>query len=311
MDGHQDDYFVTAPGPADTHRSAPPGVGRPTPPPRTGLALLVLVVSVLVVGAAVAGLLIAFVTAGGAPELDEAADVAGGDGNATAVADARPAMSDPVVEDGFSVWGRRPDGSPVRWDPCEPIHWVLNLDGAPPAAHADVTAAFTLVTNAGGNRFVFDGFTDEPASWERPLLDRSRYGSGWAPVLVAWTTTEDALVLEEDQRGAAVPVAVTASDDGPLFVTGQVVLNGDRELSGGFGDRQASWGGVLAHEAGHLVGLDHVDDPTQLMFPTVGVGPSAFGAGDRRGLAAVADGGCLDVPPAQDLEVDYRDGLRN
>jgi hypothetical protein len=125
-------------------------------------------------------------------------------------------------------------------------------------------------------------------------------------VLISWVPGDSIdLPLSDAERGVAVPVAVR--DDGQrVFVTGQVVLNADKTLLPMFEDRHASWGAVLLHELGHLVGLGHVDDPAQLMAPTPGFGEVRFGAGDRAGLAAVgADSGCLRVPPPRDVAVVY------
>ena len=40
----------------------------------------------------------------------------------------------------------------------------------------------------------------------------------------------------------------------------------------------------LLHELGHLVGLDHVDDPNELMYPRAAERTS-YGPGDLKGLA--------------------------
>jgi predicted Zn-dependent protease len=48
---------------------------------------------------------------------------------------------------------------------------------------------------------------------------------------------------------------------------------------------------VLRHELGHLVGLGHVDDATQLMSPTIGE-PQTFQSGDLAGLAKLGQGTC-------------------
>ena len=51
--------------------------------------------------------------------------------------------------------------------------------------------------------------------------------------------------------------------------------------------------GVILHELGHLVGLDHVDDPRELMYPRPTVQGDDFADGDRRGLAALSRGPCF------------------
>ena len=48
----------------------------------------------------------------------------------------------------------------------------------------------------------------------------------------------------------------------------------------------------MLHEIGHVLGLDHVDDPTQIMNPTAGV--TELGDGDRAGLAAVGASDCAE-----------------
>ena len=51
---------------------------------------------------------------------------------------------------------------------------------------------------------------------------------------------------------------------------------------------------VVLHELGHLVGLAHVHDRSQVMNPTVGRGaPSHFAAGDLTGLAELGTGPCF------------------
>ena len=50
---------------------------------------------------------------------------------------------------------------------------------------------------------------------------------------------------------------------------------------------------VVLHELGHLAGLAHVDDPTQVMNPRSGEGsPTTYAGGDLRGLATAGAGTC-------------------
>ena len=292
--GH-DDYFVRV-TPTRDAATPPPAAAAPPAPSRRGPVLLVIALAA-VGGLAVTALLVGLVSGGGPDDGTVAgapATVAGQDGPAGG------------VEEGFHLWAMRDDGTPIRWNPCEPIAWVFNPVGAPPTAQGDIEEALGRVQLATGLAFEFLGTTTEEPSRERRLLQEEAYGDRWAPVLFAWVETgTTSLPLEQNERGAAVPVAASGPD-GTVFVSGQIVLNGSVTLNAGFDDRHASWGATLLHELGHLVGLDHVDDRSQLMYPTAVFGAPRFSEGDLRGLEAVgADGGCLGVPPAQDLEVDF------
>lgn len=208
----------------------------------------------------------------------------------------------------YAVWDREPDGTPVRWDPCGTIRWVLEAEGAPPEARRLVSRAMAIVSEAAGVPFEYVGTTDEVPSSERSLVADGPAGPDWAPVLVSWSTPDEVdLPMSDATLGLAVPVAVRDGDDQRVFVTGQLVLNAERtgSLLDGFQDRHATWGGVLVHEVAHLLGLAHVDAPTELLHPSPGFGPVELGPGDRAGLQELGSGPCLDVPPARDVEVTY------
>ena len=207
--------------------------------------------------------------------------------------------------EGYDVWARNHDGTPVRWDPCSTIELVIDDTGAPPSWRADLARALDEVTEVTGIDFEVVGTTDERPELRRPAYQPDRYGDRWAPVLVAWSPPgEGDLPLATTDRGLAIPVAVGIDGD-RTYITGQVVLNRDRDdLSLGFDDRAGSWGATLLHEFAHLLGLAHSEDPTQLMAPYPGSGPVEFGEGDRAGLQAVGrDAGCREAPEPSPVDV--------
>lgn len=201
----------------------------------------------------------------------------------------------------YRVWETNADGTPVRWDPCRPVELAVNPAGAYPGFERDLRVALATVATATGLELTRVADTTEVAGSERRLA--SSDGQRWAPVLVAFGPPgTGGLELRGHDRGIAVPVAVGPSGD-RSFVTGQVVLNAERDdLSAGFQDRAYSWGATLLHELGHLVGLDHVDDPSELMATYPGSGAVRFGPGDLEGLAAVgAAGGCRTPPSPREV----------
>jgi hypothetical protein len=294
-----------APARADADRRIPratrPALSdeRPSPVPaaRRRSALAVLAGTVLVAG------LVALTGAGGGL-LGPAAPPGGGDGPTPATAGASDHVG--ASSEGYRVWERQADGSPVRWDPCSPIELVVAPAGAPPGADRDLAVAVERLRDATGLDLRVVGTTDERPSGARLPYQPERYGDRWAPVLVAWAEPhEDGVPLRDIDRGVGIPVAVGTAGD-RTYVSGQVVLNAARtDLVAGFEDRATSWGATLLHELAHVLGLDHVDDPAELMAVHPGEGPVAFGPGDRAGLRAVgADGGCRPVPTPQPVVVD-------
>ncbi|HEX3540898.1 MAG TPA: hypothetical protein VHT75_10710 [Acidimicrobiales bacterium] len=206
-----------------------------------------------------------------------------------------------VVEpDNFSFLFLQPGGcQPVRWNPCQPIHYVINQTSATPAQVADTRQAAADVAQATGMTFTYDGTTTESSNDFQPFAP-ALFGPRWAPILVDWAHIGGSDNLTE-VAGGGVPVQIQGVD-----VSGSVFLNVDAHLANnvaipdGFG-AGVTWGRILLHEFGHVVGLGHVSGFDQIMHEPVTeqTSPtSAYGIGDLAGLRLLGRGaGCLSTPP--------------
>lgn len=185
-------------------------------------------------------------------------------------------------------------GRPVAWDPCRPIHLVLNNAQAPAGSDALLREAADSVSSATGLQFVIDGPTTEAPTSNRSPLATSLYGDQWAPVLLAWTEPAVVPRLQGDVAGVAGPVGA------PYYVpTQQHWVSGTVYLDGlQFSDLLQSPNGesaaraIVMHELGHLVGLDHTLAQDQLMFERNN-GQTAFARGDQEGLRQLGLGPCF------------------
>ena len=178
-----------------------------------------------------------------------------------------------------------PGNRPVGWNPCEPIHYVVNPDGAPDNWEDTVDKSIEEVEDASGFDFEFDGKTND-----RDFRQQPDPSSATRPVLIAWAGPDEVPKLE----GKAVGIGgSTPAQQGARvrFVAGLVVLDRDASEQMMFGGRSRAQELILAHELGHVLGLDHVDDPGELMNPQY-VGQDGFGEGDLEGLAILHDQPC-------------------
>jgi hypothetical protein len=200
----------------------------------------------------------------------------------------------PGVGSAYTFEETLPDGRPVTWDPCRPIHYVVRSTRLPSYGSAMITQAIARVSAATGLEFVDDGMTTEAPSATRPLV-QARYGDRWAPVLIAFSDAAEYPSLGGEVMGRGGSVAV--APHGPAsarYVTGQIVL----DLSDFASVRSRPDGDLLAraavmHELGHVVGLGHVPNTDQIMDPTNG-GTTQYGTGDLTGLQLLGSGLCHD-----------------
>ena len=188
----------------------------------------------------------------------------------------------PVVADAdgaYAFLGTHSDGRPVGFNPCQEIEYVVNPAGAPGGWEELVDRAIGDVSDATGLGFVDAGTTDS-----RDFAERIDRAGDPLPVIIAWADDEEVDALADDVAGVGGPTLVSRGLQ-RSYVSGSVVMDTDitdrldRQIGGGNAQL-----GLLLHELGHLVGLDHVDDSSELMFPTA-TRMTAFGPGDLQGLS--------------------------
>ena len=172
-----------------------------------------------------------------------------------------------------------------RWNPCAPIRYMANVDRASQPMVNEMNAAIAQVEQATGLDMVYVGPTSD--------------GLNFVPPAGA-----DAVIGFSDQT------ATPNLAGGVIGIGGGNYNPGSGRVTSGFAladvDGIASPEKLRAtfmHEIAHMVGLDHVDDPAQLMY-RLATPNSAYGGGDLRGLWFVgAAQGCAaaDQFQASDL----------
>jgi hypothetical protein len=184
------------------------------------------------------------------------------------------------------------DGTPVGYSPCRPLHYVINAALAPPGAERLVDDSIRTISEATGITFINDGPTSEAPSPTRAPYQKDLYGDRWAPLLIAWTTPEQAPQLKGPVIGTGGSTHFSFGDGPKSFVTGSLELDAPQiaeDLDRSEGAAYAT--AVILHELGHVMGLEHVDDPAQLMYPEIGA-PDGLAAGDLNGLYELGHAQC-------------------
>lgn len=192
----------------------------------------------------------------------------------------------------FAFLDVTPSGGPLRFNPCQPVEYVVNLTHAPPGALAVVSAAVNQTSAATGIRFVYAGLSAESGSFDldRPAFLPDLYPGRWAPVLISWDSLR--YLPNEKHVGANAhdPPAEWVGTQ-PARVSGALSVNLDDPGPPSYLKV------LLMHELGHVLGLAHASDPGEVMYPYT-IRARDWGQGDLAGLAKVGrPAGCLPEPP--------------
>jgi len=170
------------------------------------------------------------------------------------------------------------NGVPIHWNKCDRIGFRVYTKGAPPRAIAQSREAVRRLNQASGLRFVYK---------ERSRVQAGRF-DGYArdtKLVIGWSTPRRS---EVQGAGIGGPQWTSTGE----IINGFVLLNSKVALEPGFGPGpkygvQGTIGQVLMHELGHAVGLNHVKNQPQIMYPTATRKMATWGAGDRNGLLRV------------------------
>lgn len=168
---------------------------------------------------------------------------------------------------------------PITFDPCEPINVTVNAERAPHGYMGWIEPAIENTRAATGMDISLLGLTDDDRWRKREMND---------PVLIIWATEAEAPELEGDTAGVGWFMAWGTASAPERAMSGSIVLDLDffQDPFATSEDKRA----LVQHELAHVLGLAHVNGPSELMYPTSTV--TEFGPGDLEGLARIGNAPC-------------------
>jgi hypothetical protein len=182
---------------------------------------------------------------------------------------------------------------PIRWNPCEVIHPYINLTADPTngPTGADATQAMTIVENVLAAAAAGTGMTFAPLQTTTATSTSSLpYGS----VLFIWPTNAElqayyGSTLPAGIAGLGGPTSLTWDQNQNVYLQGEAAFDTTTWQSLSTDSRIS----LVLHEFGHVLGLDHSSNPSNVMYPYLNQ-DTAYTNNDLQGLANVGLAlGCL------------------
>jgi hypothetical protein len=181
------------------------------------------------------------------------------------------------------------DGRPVTYSSCGLLQVAVYPAGGPPDAEQLVREAVAQMRSATGLDIVVIGsFGGHAPGWNfqaAPIHPDD-------PISVSWQDGAAIARMTDDVAGLGGSPVVDNAYGGRQRVAGTIALS--RSVYRGLEERgehdQAL--AILLHEFGHVLGLDHVSSPGELMYED-NIGRTTLGPGDLEGLRLLGQGPCL------------------
>lgn len=222
-----------------------------------------------------------------------------------------------------------------RWNRCAPIRWAVDthLMGAVGGNRSKEAARWRAVVaeaaRVTGYTFIYKGRIDGQAFFDpahpsdngfRDINSNAYNAAGGIDVVITYAkgNSAGAYTYPAFQRGAwgfggpsyGSAELVDGRTGGQQIGSGYAILRADKIQQAVKKKRTSTVRALYLHELGHVLGLGHVSDRRQIMYPSVGK-VSHYAKGDQTGLKRLASAACFKPQPAQQTEsfsADLNDG---